>query len=369
MVESGVSDTLWPMRALLTGVVLLGTVGCSDMLGLGGLTYDQGLEETEPLEGPRTTDKGTGLGLGGFGPGPEDYVDLDFPVIWPEGSLVTSLPATGDGFYYWVYHPDQGQLLSYLYQPSGLDLIAENDWPDGVPVSELLAFDDEGTPFLVAYSDAGWKTELTQVLRSGAMSFESRGASGGLSHVRAASLGGHDVVFSYDSLDGDYRFVPTTQGSEAPAGAGRLEVGFDLVERYRVGEQEGLLFFHAADSRLEFWAFDEDAADLVQIFSNILDFPVSHLLTFESALGSGILFYDTAQGLARVRSLIPVDESWELVRTGGDWQQFEDDTYLPQGLTRLLQISSSDWTVLGFNGATASVFGGRGGELPPIVVR
>ncbi len=160
------------------GALLLSTIcltSCADVLGLDGLSYDQGQTKAEARRGGTAGDGdfplGTGgeleLVLGGSEGLRTSYKDTDFPVLWPEDSLIVTLPAALDSNFYWVYRPSEHLLYSYELNFTGADLLGRQAWPKDIPVSHLVAVPSDDGPVLIAYSDMGWTTWVRNVLGNG----------------------------------------------------------------------------------------------------------------------------------------------------------------------------------------------------------
>lgn len=156
-----------------TALALLGacsTLGCADMLGLGGLTFDQSAsggaasEETggsgsEPgggsggVAGSGGSDFGVGgsINTGGTPPSFED----DYPATWSSGALITAAwsgldaEAFDRNSTFWVYSPESGRLARHRLDRLLPDWLGSSDAPSGwdlVYAPELGA-----TPWLFGY--------------------------------------------------------------------------------------------------------------------------------------------------------------------------------------------------------------------------
>ena len=253
----------------------LSTLGCADMLGLGGLTFEQeasggaasvgGTLGAGGSTGGQTSASGGSLidlGTGGEQiapppPPPPKFSD-EYPVTWPTSALVVS---TWHGFgpdrrddtgAFWVYDPATGSLASYRLDLLEPDLLGE----------QLTTFEADflyspelgALPWLFAY-DAPSGLVAYGPAPSGDDPFEtdSQAGSPGWTHLLLAGDPSDPFLIAADSVAGLVRIGPADPNAEDPLVTSvSWDSSFTELLPFRRSEQDGLLRLDSASGDVAF---------------------------------------------------------------------------------------------------------------------
>ncbi len=221
-------------------LLLLLPLGCADVLGLDGLTYESAEPETVAASGGTSGEEasgGTGAGLnagietGNLGdPLPTDKSAImdDFPATWPEGTLFAFEPGVSEP-YYFAYEPEAHR-LSVLKVREGDDLITRTLWAEDLTWTQLVVVSSEAGPVLRGYDPVGLVERVSAFDEQGGFSIHSRQAANpSYSHLTCIHLEVGPMLFAYDENSGNYRGVPALSEQSFPIVRGQLQAGRSKV--------------------------------------------------------------------------------------------------------------------------------------------
>jgi hypothetical protein len=242
----------------------LSTLGCADMLGLGGLTFEQeasggaasaggtlGAGGSTGGQTPASGGDGVTLGSGGDKivpppPPPPEFTD-EYPMTWPADALVVS---TWHGFgsgrlddtgAFWVYDPDAGSLTSYRLDLLEPDLLGETITTFDAGL--LYAPEVGGVPWLFAYDQPSGLVAYGPA-PSGDETFEvdSQAGSPGWTHLLVAGDPNDPFLIAADSIARLVRIGPANPNAEDPLVTSvTWDSTFTELLPFRQEEQDGLL--------------------------------------------------------------------------------------------------------------------------------
>lgn len=252
--------TLWDVpRWSYFALLLTPLCGCSNVLGLDDLEF----EEPQALTSPTSTggsDPGSG-GSGGAvdaqGSGGEIVISAggqlpeEYPAIWPQDVIVTSLVDDDENSAYWFYDPHQETLHSFRYSLEEPDLQAQQAWTGAW--THLLAFERAGEDALTGYdAELGFMAEAESTA-SGEFSFSASDVgTAGRDLLLSVPLSDEAFTFAYTSESGSYRLFSTDSESETSLCMGELRAGWTQAIPFSLSEIDGILFMNEESGEFQF---------------------------------------------------------------------------------------------------------------------
>lgn len=335
-----VHATLHPMisRGVLYPFAALFSFGCADMLGLGGLTYDQGEGETtvrtggapensggtpEGAGGSVSGDGGVHTSLGGGSNGATSGVSF---LLLDREAQVAALPLPNESPGYFVFEPSSQELSRVKADGTGSEVLATWDWPALDGFSHLAAVPFSEGITLIGYDRASGST--SQAILQGEGDFQILANDIGTSG-RTALLplftGAEWLAFVYSASNGNYRYFRPLPAEDAALFAGSSEPGWTSIERFVNGDDVGVLKHNEATRLLQFDRFVALGAPLSSVFTLELDRAFSHMVTFG---GDSVLLYQAGSGLVVTGKIVEEQGSVSFVETQkgyfrGDLSQIE----------------------------------------------
>jgi len=349
------------------GLALVGalcTLGCADMLGLGGLSFDQ-----EASGGSAALASGGvpgavggasgGVGSGGVGSGgasggapgsggeiavpgsggraqPPPSIADEYPItLRLGGQLVVTWPGVGpdplpDNSTFWVYSAEAGTLSTHHLDTLLPDAQGDSEVPTTWDL--LYAPHLKGVTWLCGYDAAtGFLDSGLPPLPGGEFAGDRRGGSGGWTHILLAGDPRSPFVIAADSTSRIVRIGPADPDAEdAQVTSITWEAPFTELVPFRRGATDGVLRLDSALGAADFVPIEEGAFG--QGVSLELDPPKdwSLAISYSSEHGSGLLLYYADDG-----------EAYAYQPTALDTYELESVLW-PRGVTDLASVRADD---------------------------
>lgn len=280
----------------LSLVLLLGGVGfgCSNWLGLEGLTFEAGSGGAPSLgTGGQSSDDGSG--------GAED-VDLDpykpplkvaldsFPSTWPTGTLFAVEQGNTEDPHYFAYDPAEHR-LSVLQLVRGEDFIASSTWAADQTWTHLVALSSSAGPVLIGYDSFHGIVERVHGFQEDGSFEATRSAGNQHTHLLVWPLDEGHLLFGYDQNTGFYRGIPATSEQDVAVMQGTIDAGWITVDAMH-HEGAPALLFHRPDTG-EFALYQATADGLSLIGEGQTE---AEHLAFAWAYGSTLALYNAGLG-------------------------------------------------------------------------
>ncbi len=314
------------------------------MLGLGGLTYDQGEAElstggsqsVQPATGgqPPSTAGGDGdLNLGGA---PEETPPDSFSILLDRDSLIAASPFPRAFADYFIFDPGKEE-LSFLRQ-DGYRSIEIGAWdfpaPEGLTHLRVVPFD--GGMTVMGYDSVSGYTSQAIVGNDGEFEFVSTdvGTSGRTALI-SFFADGVWLALAYSASDGNYRYFRPAPAEEGEVFAGEWEPGWTGVAPFSVGSDVGVLKFDESTGKLQFDRLTRRGEPFETMLELVLPKSFSHMQTFlgdEAGRRTGVVLYQQGSGEV-VTGKLTVDGS------GVEFVQ-EATGYFRGDLTQIVPLSS-----------------------------
>lgn len=328
---------------------VVGGLGCSDMLGLGELSYgtpESGGSQSELLPSTGGSDGGNTLvGAGGDPLGEQPEPIPDYPAVdWPEDSLLVAAAPVGSSSRYYRYEPSAHQLITYDYSPAAADLQSVRAWggPSSPRLSHLVALRDRGQDVLIGYDRVtGFREIVRDVVGTGPLAVQSNVANPGFTHFIAVTYGDTWFTLAYDTESGDYSWVPALLPvaeltTPVTNGYGNWGPGWRELRGYSWEGGSGVLLLR--EGQLSLRRFPESSAPMPQGggmggamddpfgLSEVASFSLEGLLgvptAFEVVWVQGVpvlFFYAVDSGLVEV---------WQLEESAGEWSLVKNEDFV-----------------------------------------
>lgn len=339
----------------LAFALVLGAVGCSNMLGLDGLKFED--RAIPGASGGHANEAGTGGAKGYDIPGPTTSEPRDddlpwspiegFPMQWPTGTLVAWEPESGEAPYYFAYTPSAHRLTSHQLR-TGEDRIGQHSWAPDIEWTHLVVLPDElNGPVVIGYDSRTGILERASKFRADG-SFETKRQSGNIhTHLLLVPLGHARLIFGYDSNSGFYRAVPATPDDKTKVRSGVIGAGWFEVVSFYYQEEATVALYDVETGEFEFYQFPEDTDTMVLVKQGSLAADAS-LVNMPSAYPDQLGLYYSNSGALHLWDLSDIGAG------GASGSAVVEPTDLRRGLSAItafslageLAISSFDGQVL-----------------------
>jgi hypothetical protein len=328
-----------------TALALLGacsTFGCADVLGLGGLTFDQtasggaasvstgGSGGAEPTIGSGGITPSSG-GIGGTQPGTggkaPDFED-DYPVTWPTGAIVTVAwsgfgpEALDQNSAFWVYSAEAGTLLSHRLELLLPDRLGESSAPPNWDLA--YAPDFEEGPWLFGYHVRTGLVDFGLAPSPGdAFSGSVAAGSPGWTHFTLTGDRRHPYLVAADAEARMVRIGPADPNTEDPlVTVVTWETAFTDLLAFRLGEIDGLLLLDSTLGSSAFVPIEDGMLGAATELELGLASGWTRAATFPSSRGAGLVVYYADTGQVETRLL--GDDPEEFSSDDASWQRNVD---------------------------------------------
>lgn len=270
-------------------------IGCADILGLDGLTYDQGLEESS--EGLGTEDKPPAVTFGSGGTIDLTEEEPDFPLELRLDAIVVSSPMPVHDSHYWVYAPGRDEIASYRLG-SGADLQGTQDLPSDHGYTHLTVFPaGEGYRFFAYDSGSGSVAQFTDVDGEGEIVLEDQDVgTAGRSTLISFGFGESWLGLAESSDSGNYRYFEPDRDKGLDVVAGTWDPGYSRVSSFVYNDEQGVLRFNPEEGKIQFARLVAYGEPFETVFEIEAPFPATHLLTYAGPSGWELALYDAGTG-------------------------------------------------------------------------
>lgn len=328
---------------------IVGGLGCSDMLGLGELSYvtpESGGSQSELLPSAGGSGDGNALvGAGGDRLGEIPDPVPDYPAVdWSEESILVAAAPVGASSRYYRYEPAAHQLITYDYSATAADLQSVRAWggPSSPQMSHVVALRDRGQDVLIGYDQVtGFREQVRNAEGPGPLEVQSNVANSGFTHFIAVTYEETWFTLAYDAHTGDYSWVPAVLPvaevtTPVTNGYGNWGPGWRELRGYSWEGGSGVLLLR--EGLLALRRFPESSAlappgggmggamDDPFGLSEVASFSLEGLLgvpsTFEVVWVQGVpllFFYAPDSGLVEV---------WQLEESPGGWSLVKNEDFV-----------------------------------------
>lgn len=243
-------------RSSLFALLFIPLCACSNVLGLDDLQFEEppALNLSTSVGGHAAQNGGGGaLGTGGdiiFSSG--GHAPEEFPAVWPQNVVITSMVDGDENSAYWFYDPREERLHSLRYDLSGPDQKGESPWPGAW--THLLAFERSGEDVVMGYdADLGFVAEVqSQNASSDLLFLASDVGTAGRDLVLAVPLSGEIFTLAYTAESGSYRLFSTDNESEVSLCNGELAPGWTHAVAFTLSGVDGVLLMNEGSGELLF---------------------------------------------------------------------------------------------------------------------
>jgi hypothetical protein len=272
---------------LTAGCSLAIQPGCSDLLGLEGLTFE---------EDPATDGAGGTGGIGAGGETPSPLTFDEFPAQWPRGLLLSSLEGVKPNSPYWYFDPEQDELHAFQYRPDLPDEVRVDPWLAADPweprPTEFFVYEQVGGDWAAFAYESTQGFSIYQPLpkeQEEAFAHEvSHAGTPGRTEAILFLIDGRSHVLAYSSDSGFYRHFPLDSPVPADVCTGKWETGWTSIHPHRQGEVQGVLLHNQVTQQLAFRNLEDCGEDTRSDFTIILEPAVSLILPFFGHEGSDV---------------------------------------------------------------------------------
>lgn len=312
-----------------TAMALLGacsTLGCADMLGLGGLTFDQtasggaaslgtggggsggqGSDGSGATPGSGGFDVGAGgqdpVGSGGAPPSFED----DYPATWPSGALVTAAwPGFGAEAFeqnstFWVYSPESGTLARHRLDLDLPDWLGDSAAPPGWDLAYAPQF--AGTPWLFGYDAQTGLVDYGPAPAPGdALASTVAAGSPGWTHFVLAGNPQSPYLIAADAPARLVRIGPADPDTEDPqVSVVTWDVDFSDLLAFRWEDLDGVLRLDRELGAAAFVPIEDGTLGAPTELALALTRGWDLVASFPAAGGAGLVVYYADTGIVETR--------------------------------------------------------------------
>jgi len=346
-------------RLVLASIGALATLGCADMLGLGGLTFDQAAAGGAPATGGAavsgaggsggsaagggTTGAG-GLTLGTGGSGIEENtggssprLTDEYPLTWPTGATLVAEwrgfgPSTAAGTTFWLYDREASTLFTHRLRLEEPDELGSSLAPEGWDL--LYAPTIDGSQWLFGYEAATGLVDFGPAPVPGELfAPDTQAGSAGWTHVLLAGDAAAPLLVAANRETGMVRIGPADPTLEDPiVSAITLDSPFTHLLPYRIGDTDGIVQLDSATGEAAFLPIVDGMLGEASALELGASPGWSLAATYNGGSGPSFVLYDASSG--RVETYRPggggfnhEDSLWRLDLTAivplfGDGEQW-----------------------------------------------
>jgi hypothetical protein len=231
--------------------------GCTNVLGLDDLEFEDPQASPASAGGSATQSGGSGSGGSTQGSGGGIVISAggqlpaEYPAVWPQDVVITSLVDADENSAYWFYDPHEESLHFFRYSSVESDQQGQQAWPGAW--THLLAFEQAGADVILGYdNDLGFMAEV-QSENAGDLSFLSSDVgTAGRDLLLSVPLSGETFTFAYTTDSGSYRLFSTDSESETSLCTGELRAGWTHVVALSLSGVDGVLFMNGESGEFQF---------------------------------------------------------------------------------------------------------------------
>lgn len=302
-------------RALALWAACCASQGCSQALGLGGLTFEDtdagdGIDAGVGGDSGATGAPDAGAGDAGVGLGP---IEIDsslgstpphYPALLAPGSLLAGSPDTAS---YIVYHPPSGSVVKHDVDISNGSYEAGESWDWQSDWSMVLQIPHDEAAVLIGYDVQTGIAEHVVIDPQGLSTSDSERIAGspGWTHfasVKTSSVW-HNLVYNSDT--GLYRFGPALADDAADGDVvtGTWDTHWTALVTVPIDDQVGALKYDALTGDVEVEQLTGSATELGSTWTGELVAGRNLLVPFTTAGGVLLLTYSPEDGAVETQWL------------------------------------------------------------------
>jgi hypothetical protein len=289
-------------------LLLLGLMGCSGLLGLDDLSFEEGSDAQTggASSGGRANEPlGTGGEIEVASGTSETYVEPDelpsviddFPSEWPSDARFAVEPGGTAETYYFAYEPTEHRLSTFRLSV-GPDLVDEHEWATDLEWSHFLALNSSQGPVVIGYDQETGILERVSNFDSSEPLAIVRSAGNIHSHLLYVSgQAGDNRLFGYDSSTGFYRAIPATTADTGQVLQGEIATGWSDVIVVTYESAQTVLFCDRVSGRFSVYGLPTEGAEIELLFEG-QGTQSRSLFSLPSTFESQLAGYSSADGSA-----------------------------------------------------------------------
>lgn len=309
----------WPIARRAALLVSAGSVslGCSQALGLEGLTFEDPAADEEAagvnmdagVQQDANTDTSSTLPSGPLGPIAVD--DSTYPRTIGKDNVLVGNPDPSHPSYV-LYNPASAEVVVHDVDFGNNRFDAGEPWQWEPDWSLLMQVPRNDGSVLIGYDDESGLAEQIGIDEDGASTNDSERVAGspGWTHFVPLEVDGIWDNVAYSSASGQFRFGPAlvADAQKGEIVTGIWDAGFTSLVPLPIGDEVGILKYDAQTGAAEVEQLTGNAAEFGTTWSGGLGAGYDMVLTFADADGLLLLTYSGELGEVKTAWVSLTDE-------------------------------------------------------------